>query len=1126
MLAASDSSSAPPSSAASGRPPVQPEPAPARHVVAEGSVPEGAAVIFSSSSLPSLPYLPSLSSLASLLSSLPGLSSLPPSDLSPLTATLSALLSDSIENVVYHAKLFARHGGDWWHARDRDKERMESLTAQRSRQSAAAVSRQREEQKEEDDSLRDYIGFLSQLVKGGKAASPLVKAEREASSAAVLSGQRVLLRDEHFGVWDEKERKMVERIQQELAAAQRAKDDDQSAGVERKNDSSNSERKMQAGREESRGRQRAVREPQHSSRTAPHAPLSPSSPTFIPVSPPPPHHHAPPAVAVPSSGFAVPSSFSPAAGSSAHARPLSRPQIAHHSSAPLTHAVPTLSGWSAVVGRSAAVSFPPPASPPVSAPPVTSFGYFNPSTNLFVPSSREAPVVTSHAPPIIASLPHEDYLARASSFTAQQPVQHHSLQHPTAAAASPRAFVTPAPQLAVASLPISHPSPALAPAPAVAAQTSAEASAPSLPPVSFVTSPSLPPASLPSPPLSPSAPSPPPAEPAVVPSPPAPSSVSSAEIPVAPPLDDSVPVAPSLDDSIPEPPPLLPSSASSSRLPPPLSLSSSSSSSSKRCCLKRVHWSKLQYEHVQSSVWSQLLQADGQQGQGGSDGLQQLLDLSELQSKFASGGGLDKKTEASGQEKTAGKGGQSGDRAGAGKAGEEKGADDGAERRSEINASRGKASSVFRAIDALRAYNVEIAVSQLKSTAASIRDGLLLSHWQRGDAAIEQHLQLLTDAVSSEAGSPRALPAAFSSFPFTVDQLDILCRIVPTEEEAARTLSLPPSASSGSVENFFRVMSDIPRCKRRVELLAFLLSSSAELLSVAGSLSCLHAAHVAVTSSSSLPRFLALVLTVGNTLNAGSSQGEAYGFKLSWLREMQQVKTRDGSETLWQFCVQRHEQAEPAALEQQLAPVRAAAAIDTQALTAALHALAAMAGVGRREAALLPEDDAQRLLLLQWLPQYEQAVRAVELRCTRMAEEAVVLRRYLAEEEGSTGGGVDGGLVLLRDVLDLYVKAREETDRKRREGAQKERERGREKLKEERRQLSTSSLSTSRTTQPSQHGRGAAARLGARGGGVLRREKFVRIRPASPEPQSGAQAASHSSSAPSLIADPDPLGPL
>ena len=188
---------------------------------------------------------------------------------------------------------------------------------------------------------------------------------------------------------------------------------------------------------------------------------------------------------------------------------------------------------------------------------------------------------------------------------------------------------------------------------------------------------------------------------------------------------------------------------------------------------------------------------------------------------------------------------------------------------------------MFAVIDTLRARNVEIAFAQLKMTAEAIREGLRLSAWTLPRDDLLDFLQQLALHTASPGDAP-PMRSPLVTLPFTLDQVDILTRIVPTDEEVARTLAHPPSSTSaGAVEHFFRVVSVIPRVKRRVDLLSFLLSSPSDLLVLSSSLALLHAAHVQVVSSSSLRRFLKLVLTVGNTLNAGSSQGEAYGFRLS-----------------------------------------------------------------------------------------------------------------------------------------------------------------------------------------------------------------------------------------------------
>ena len=118
----------------------------------------------------------------------------------------------------------------------------------------------------------------------------------------------------------------------------------------------------------------------------------------------------------------------------------------------------------------------------------------------------------------------------------------------------------------------------------------------------------------------------------------------------------------------------------------------------------------------------------------------------------------------------------------------------------------------------------------------------------------------------------------------------------------------------------------------------------------------------------------------------------------------------------------------------ELSSVKAAAAVDTQALTAALNVMRGMVGLARREGAALDEGDALKELLRVWVCGFESGLRAVEAMHARMVDEAKELCRFLAEEEGK----VDGAVQLMATLLDVYKRARDEVVRKDRDKAAKD----------------------------------------------------------------------------------------
>ena len=880
---------------------------------------------FSSLPLPSLSSLPATlssasSSLSSLLTALPALSSISESDLRQLQSTVQSLLSDSLENVVHHAKLFARVGGDWWLGREREKDRHSKLTRQRRRHKGQST-RQRTP-RGEDAEMAEYVMFLTQLVQATGSEWEAVREERD--EAAVMSGQRLTVVREHFGQWDERERRMVDRIREELKAAKR-KELELAAAAENAAQLRNEE--------EDSPNERVEREPeaQHEQRPSRQHPASDASalssavPTRLARTG---HRQRIPADSVsPSADASDPHAQQPLSSptfstddvAAAARRPSSSSatrqfdQSAYRPPRMITP-IPTISPHSPWLSQAVQSAQSLTSLTTATTRTAEASGYWNNHTQLFIPSSQHAALVSHGAPaapplylPSILSRPH----SRSSSSVVSPAVTLPFTPLAAVVASLVSGDGTPAPitsslvveesLLPAASSPpdsaVTVPSPNPSTTAAIAMVQGVAQHAPSahlaasdtpsalqahlvpphtLPPSSpavkvsvsnsegasvevtralAVSSPSTPPTTAPlainelklTPPTTAVPPTP------LAPSPPALSVDCAADAPPAPPMSDvpaappkdDVPFAPPFDSLVPPPPPMSMSTPTSpaAALPPPLALSSGLSSPTKRCSMKRLHWSKLRYENVAQSVWSQLLQStpgasDGQQQDElvvDVEAMKQLIDVSELEDKFTTAGNSNKEasTRDGAHTRPAAKADQRA--SGSGEVGKTQAEDERRDNSTAVNSTRAKMSQ-FTAVDTLRAYNVEIAFSQLKMSADSIKQALLLEGWKMDQAGIGAYLQCvqqlvtpLADAAADSSSSATTLPASpLSDCPLSADQLDILSRIVPTDEEAARTLAAPPSATPGIVEQFFRAMCSIPRVRRRVELLAFVSSAPAE----------------------------------------------------------------------------------------------------------------------------------------------------------------------------------------------------------------------------------------------------------------------------------------------------------
>ena len=59
-----------------------------------------------------------------------------------------------------------------------------------------------------------------------------------------------------------------------------------------------------------------------------------------------------------------------------------------------------------------------------------------------------------------------------------------------------------------------------------------------------------------------------------------------------------------------------------------------------------------------------------------------------------------------------------------------------------------------------------------------------------------------------------------------------------------------------------------------------------------------------IESSAKFRNVLEIILALGNIINGGTRRGEAYGFKLSSLRQMTDLRTTDNKKTLMMFLVE------------------------------------------------------------------------------------------------------------------------------------------------------------------------------------------------------------------------------
>lgn len=107
-----------------------------------------------------------------------------------------------------------------------------------------------------------------------------------------------------------------------------------------------------------------------------------------------------------------------------------------------------------------------------------------------------------------------------------------------------------------------------------------------------------------------------------------------------------------------------------------------------------------------------------------------------------------------------------------------------------------------------------------------------------------------------------------------------------------------------NTERFFYFMSSIPRVSQRLSLLLFKEQHGILFGSVEESLAAIEAAERELNQSKSLRLILSVILAFGNYLNGESKVGGAYGFKLSALNRLVNLRSNDKSTSLMTYLVE------------------------------------------------------------------------------------------------------------------------------------------------------------------------------------------------------------------------------
>ncbi|XP_068587411.1 protein diaphanous homolog 1-like, partial [Cebidichthys violaceus] len=102
-------------------------------------------------------------------------------------------------------------------------------------------------------------------------------------------------------------------------------------------------------------------------------------------------------------------------------------------------------------------------------------------------------------------------------------------------------------------------------------------------------------------------------------------------------------------------------------------------------------------------------------------------------------------------------------------------------------------------------------------------------------------------------------------------------------------------------EQFAVVMSGVKRLMPRLQAILFKLQFEEQLNNIKPDVVSVTAACEEFSKSQTFPKLLQIILLVGNYMNAGSRNGKAFGFSISYLCKLRDTKSADLKQTLLHF---------------------------------------------------------------------------------------------------------------------------------------------------------------------------------------------------------------------------------
>lgn len=200
-------------------------------------------------------------------------------------------------------------------------------------------------------------------------------------------------------------------------------------------------------------------------------------------------------------------------------------------------------------------------------------------------------------------------------------------------------------------------------------------------------------------------------------------------------------------------------------------------------------------------------------------------------------------------------------------------------------------------IDLKRSNNIEIAIKRFRLSWDQIRDSIIQVDWS---ILIQERVETLVQCspTSEEIKQIQATVEQFKKQGIQPEPLTGESKTTNSSSEANIGY-----AQFNFAENFFYLLSTIPRCSTRLKLLLFAIRFPSQVADVESSIRLLASAASSVQSSRPLKQLMSVILTVGNYLNTGTNKGSAAGFKLTSLQLLEATKSNDGKSSLLDYII-------------------------------------------------------------------------------------------------------------------------------------------------------------------------------------------------------------------------------